>query len=70
MGQPRDTNEEQSEIRDFHHPDHDKAKVNPEKDGDGRINSKSISGNTTDDETIENDGGALGRNNAGDKSAR
>ena len=68
MGHEWDTNEEQNRLKDFEKKRHDKDK-DPKHDPDGHLNSDPT-GDIHRDEDMLNDGGAVGRNNAADKSGR
>jgi hypothetical protein len=68
MGQEIDQNEEQNQDRVFEHRSH-KNDGKEKRDAEGRTRPKKT-GNDARDRDIENDGGALGRNNGGDKSGR
>lgn len=68
MGQELDTNEEQDQDRNFEHRNHkndDKGK----RDAQGRTKPEST-GDEERDREMDDDGGALGRNNGGDMSGR
>jgi hypothetical protein len=72
MGEFKDQNEELREDRNFEHDSHKKTKEGELRDGDGRIIPKADKShlNTEGELSRENDGGAQGRNNMGDKSGR
>jgi hypothetical protein len=68
MGQELDSNEEQNQDRVFEHRSH-KKDGKEKRDPEGRTRPKKT-GDTARDRDIENDGGAVGRNNGADKSGR
>jgi hypothetical protein len=71
MGEYFDQNEQLREDKNFEHKNH-KKDGKDHRDGDGRIIPESDESHLNADGELsrENDGGAQGRNNMGDKSGR